>query len=106
MIAERLETETHLVENRVPVVPKIPNQRFRWRLLHQGKEKISTWTGQRRDRGRIQDVSRSDQRWCQEEGCNIFVYNRRSLFDQPLVIRRDANGKILSSGWTARGFSQ
>jgi hypothetical protein len=42
VIAERLETKTHLVEDLVAVVLEIPNQRFRWRLIHQGKEKITT----------------------------------------------------------------
>ena len=34
VIAERLETKTHLVENLVPVVSEIPNRCFRWRLIH------------------------------------------------------------------------
>jgi hypothetical protein len=39
VIAERLETKTHLVDDLVRVVLEIPNQRFRWRLIHQGKER-------------------------------------------------------------------
>jgi hypothetical protein len=34
VIAERLETKMHLVENLVPVVSKISSRRFRWRLIH------------------------------------------------------------------------